>query len=719
MAKELWEQKDEVLRQYYDLFAGRPDVYAIRFERSDGNEAWMDDDVIYQPSNRPGKTVLSVVDSIGTDEYHEDVIEAHLEGKELIGIYPIWPDSTVRLFAFDIDGKVGDPWEYTKRQAKILEEEAGLKVYLERSQSGNGFHIWGFLEEPVNAGVIRHALAHFIEKSEVFDRMYPVQPALDPEKTYGNLIALPLSGKRRKQGNSCFVEIGEDGSPILVENQFKYLFEMEYNSIEKVRELFDNAPEEYVEPELRERLVDPEALKGSYKLVDDRFGCEFILDAYDEAETLPEDLWYALACQFAQLEDGRELFHEWSAQDPHRYDFATTDKKFDQALRANKPHTCETIRTMGGECYCDERFPDRVSHPYDLVKIPFLELAAGIEEDEEAEDTVTPAYKGLLQAADWAEQVEKDPTIGKGYPYGIRSIDEHTGIRDGDLLVWGGRPGMGKSAFMLQVAHNLADQGIPVYIFSVEMTEEQLYRRLLSVITGVSQQRLRRGMLTGSDWKKISECLIKIKDEESYPLFVNDKTRNVSKICEISADLIYDQGTGEGVVFIDYLQLLQRLPRESSYDHVSRVTEELRLMAKTLDIPVFSLAQLNRGADEVDTDGQTFDSWLKGSGDLEQSAAFVGFILGEKGPGVKLRTVVHHKDRFGEAGIKSELEFNQTLMQFADPGTWVHAPPHMGNEHIVLNKDVPTVGEDDDEEWIDEDEQDPWVGLATPVATED
>jgi replicative DNA helicase len=822
---------DTLIERYYSLFAGRPDVYAIRAKVGDG--------VVYLPSTHPESVIVKrTVKDIGTDEYCDAVVEAHLAGDHFIGVYPIHADSTVFFFALDFDRKKDtdpDPWDAAVRQAEVLKKEAGLDVYLERSQSGNGYHIWGFLEEAVDAGRLRHALRQFIELTDTYDRMFPNQDGVLEGRPLGNLIALPLHGKRVEQGNSVFVRAGKDGRPIPFEDQEAFLMKVNFIPTETIDELFDTAPEKFQQERDVTRTGDPEALRGAYKVVDPRFGCEWVRWCFENPEAVTEPLWHALACQFAQLEEGRELFHKWSAQDGDRYDSAATDRKFDHALRENKPHTCETIRELGGNCYCDERFPKRVKHPYDLAKLPFKLLAESMD-TEDTDAFVQDGVSGMLAAIQWVEAVERDPSIGQGIPYGIPAIDERTGLRDSDLIILAARPGLGKTAYGLFVSDNLAMRNVPVYFFSLEMSEAQVYKRLLSVRAGVSQTRMSLGQLTRDDWDKLNGAQKQI-EQGGYPLFVDDLSRSTERVFEVAANLVHEHG--KGVIMFDYLQLAQRMPRESQFDAVTRITQDLKLLAKTLGVPVFAMAQLNRAADDATSDSQTYDSWLRGclapdtqilradtnttvaigelaqsgeknipvwavgadgkiaaytmteafssghkmtyrmttrsgrsigatanhpfltvngwtpladltsgsriavprrvgealdgedvlwdevvsieelameevfdatvpgahnfiangiivhnSGEIEQAADVIMFLLGEKGPGVKERHLALHKERHREAGMRVVLEFNQTLMQFAEAGTWLTSPA-MGE----FSDDVPTnegTSDDDD-----------------------
>lgn len=658
------EEQDEFVRLFYDRFAGRLNTYAIRVEYGDRPG--------YMPSTYDGDSefakqkVDAVVADIGTPEFTEEAIRAHLEGKHFLGVYPIREDSTVTWFALDFDGKTGDPYKEARDQATVFLLEAGLPVYVERSQSGKGYHIWGFLDGPVNAGRLRHALKPFIERTETFDRMFPNQDGVSETRPLGNLIALPLHGERVTKGHSSFVVRGVSGAPKVLD-PLPFLNDIKLIPVAKIEELFEAAGEYKPPRELRKHEGDPEGNPDGWKVTHPVFGCEFVRWCYENPSLVTEPLWYALACNFAQLEDGRELFHQWSEQDSARYDARVTDAKYDQALSQNKPHTCETIRELGGECFCDERFPGKVYHPYDLAKLSFKKLVESIGvEDPEA--SIMDAEEGFYSAIQWAKDVEADPTLGQGYKYGIPELDKYTGLRDSDLVILAARPGIGKTAFMNTVADNLAMAAVPNYVFSMEMSKHQFWRRQLSTRAGVSQTRMIMGQLTSEDWKKIQRVQQFVSEKGRYPVFVDDMTRSTERMFEVAGRMVAKHG--KGVIWVDYLQLAQRLPRESMFDAVTRITHDLQLLAKALQCPVVALTQLNRTADDATAESQTFDSWLRGSGDIEQAASVIIFVLGEKGPGTVTRTLVGHKERYREGAFRIESQFNQPLMRFASMGTW-------------------------------------------------
>lgn len=678
-----YSERLKVRDLYFDLFAGRLDTYAIRIEGEDR--------AMYLPSQYTGDSEWSrekvddIVSGVGSEMFGDEAIHAHLAGDYLLGAYPIQTDGKVRWFALDFDGKNGDPYTEAVAQAMVFMEEAKLVTHIERSQGGNGYHVWGFLDQPIEAYKLRHALKPFIERTDTYDRMFPNQDSISETRPLGNLIALPLSGQRVDAGNSVFVYRGKDGAPVVYEDQFAFLRDkVVRNSTARIEELFQMAGQFKPERTVTKYTGDAEGLADGWKVTHPRFGCEFMRWAYDNPSKVDEPLWYAIACNLAQLSDGRELFHQISAQDFARYDEAATNKKYDQAVKQNKPHTCEKIREIGGNCECDFRFRD-IKHPFEVAKIPFKQMVETITAGQADTEAVLDASAGFDAAIRWLELVQEDPTIGQGRKYGIPGLDKYTGLRDSDLIIIAARPGMGKTALMNTVVDNSCMEGVPNYVFSAEMSSLQFFKRQLSTRAGVSQTRMTLGLLDKEEWATISAAAKTVRGG-NYPLFVDDLSRSTERIFETAARLVHTHG--KGIVWVDYLQLLQRNPQESMFDAVTRITHDLKLLAKALGVPVVALTQLNRTADDATAESQTEDSWLRGSGDIEQTADVIIFMLGEKGPLVQGRVAALHKERHRESGHRIELEFNQPIMRFADRGTWGVAIP---GPNIKRPADAPRV----------------------------
>ncbi len=194
---------------FKSLFKGREDVFAVRWEN--GNKSGYMPAVMYDPyfqrthrvkGNSEDKTYISLTNQ---------QIEKHLEGEQLIGIYPLLKDNTTWFLVADFDK---DKWIEECRAFMTASSKQGIPTYLERSRSGNGGHVWIFFEQPYPAirsrkiftSLLEHAgIFSVFDKNSSFDRLFPNQDFLSG-KGFGNLIALPLFKKTFEQGNSCFID---------------------------------------------------------------------------------------------------------------------------------------------------------------------------------------------------------------------------------------------------------------------------------------------------------------------------------------------------------------------------------------------------------------------------------------------------------------------------------------------------------------------------------
>ena len=237
-----------------------------------------------------------------------------------------------------------------------------------------------------------------------------------------------------------------------------------------------------------------------------------------------------------------------------------------------------------------------------------------------------------------------------GIPTGYTGVDRvTTGLNKSDLLVLAARPGMGKTAFALNLAMNVARQGKKVAIFSLEMSNEQLVERLLSSEAFIPSDRMRKGQLTSDDWVNLAVASQSISE---MPIYLDD-TAGIT-IGDMKSKLRRLRGVS--FVVIDYLQLMQSGAKrnENRVQEVSEMTRALKIMAKEFAIPVLVLSQLSRGP-ESRTDKRPMLSDLRESGSIEQDADIVFFLYRDsyyndecEEPGIAECIVA--KNRHGETG---------------------------------------------------------------------
>ncbi len=220
-----------------------------------------------------------------------------------------------------------------------------------------------------------------------------------------------------------------------------------------------------------------------------------------------------------------------------------------------------------------------------------------------------------------------------GIPTGFSYLDmKLTGLGRSDLIILAARPGMGKTSFALNIATNVAKrQKIPVAIFSLEMSKDQLSGRILSAEGGISSMSFRTGNLSGQEWNDLA---VAANTMFQTPIYLDDTSTITipemkAKILHINQD---SHKENVGLVIIDYLQLMSSGRRnDNRVQEISEITRNLKIMAKELNVPVIALSQLSRAAEKASgrSDHRPVLSDLRDSGSIEQDADVVLFLYRE------------------------------------------------------------------------------------------
>lgn len=212
-----------------------------------------------------------------------------------------------------------------------------------------------------------------------------------------------------------------------------------------------------------------------------------------------------------------------------------------------------------------------------------------------------------------------------GVPSGFTQLDYKTaGFHGSELILIAARPAMGKTAFVLNIASNVAIKAkVPVAIFSLEMSKEQLVNRILSSEAMVDANKVRTGKLDESDWTKLASSIGPLSESEIYI----DDTPGIS-VMEIRAKcrkLKLEKDIG--LVIIDYLQLVQGSNKRngSREQEISEISRSLKILAKEINVPVIALSQLSRAVEQR-PDHRPMLSDLRESGAIEQDADIVMFL---------------------------------------------------------------------------------------------
>ncbi|MCH9799600.1 MAG: replicative DNA helicase [Betaproteobacteria bacterium] len=235
----------------------------------------------------------------------------------------------------------------------------------------------------------------------------------------------------------------------------------------------------------------------------------------------------------------------------------------------------------------------------------------------------------LPQVAEKIDELfsREDQSEVTGIPTGFTDLDRMTsGLHGGDLIIVAGRPSMGKTAFSINMAENVAlDTGLPVAVFSMEMGATQLATRMIGSVGRLDQHRMRTGRLEDEDWEKLTTALGKLNEA---PIFIDEGAGLSSFDVRARARRLHRQTGKLGLIVVDYLQLMAApagTRSENRATEISEISRSLKALAKELDVPVVALSQLNRGLEQR-PDKRPVMSDLRESGAIEQDADLILFI---------------------------------------------------------------------------------------------
>ncbi len=274
----------------------------------------------------------------------------------------------------------------------------------------------------------------------------------------------------------------------------------------------------------------------------------------------------------------------------------------------------------------------------------------------------------LIDTFDNIEQLYKKKSKVSGLESGFTDLDLKTsGLNPSELLIVAARPAMGKSAFVLNIAHHVAmNCKVPVMIFSLEMSKEQMVNRILCSEAEVDSMKVRTGDLDSEDWIKLGKASGNLAEA---PIYIDDtpglssaELRAKCRKAKLEKDI--------GLVIIDYLQLMESKGRsESRQNEISEISRALKILAKELNVPVIALSQLSRAA-ETRPDHRPILSDLRESGSIEQDADIVMFLYrddyyNEDTEKKNVAEVIIAKNRSGSTGTV-ELAWLGQYTKFAN-----------------------------------------------------
>lgn len=283
-------------------------------------------------------------------------------------------------------------------------------------------------------------------------------------------------------------------------------------------------------------------------------------------------------------------------------------------------------------------------------------------------------FRPIIDVIDSTQSIldERSQKVGDvtGTSTGFTDFDQiTTGLHEDNLIIIAARPAMGKTAFALNIAQNVAKSSDKaVAIFSLEMGAESLVERMLSAEGLIPSYHVRTGNLSESEWRRMISAQERLARGK---IFIDD-TAGI-RISEIrsKAKRLAQENDGLGLIVIDYLQLIEGRGRENRQQEVSEISRQLKIIAKELKVPVIALSQLSRGVDQRN-DKRPILSDLRESGSIEQDADIVAFLYreayykrDEQEEPDNVTELILEKNRHGSLGTV-QLFFHKEYAKFAN-----------------------------------------------------
>lgn len=281
-----------------------------------------------------------------------------------------------------------------------------------------------------------------------------------------------------------------------------------------------------------------------------------------------------------------------------------------------------------------------------------------------------PIREVLMENHIKIEERSNQNTQITGLETGFYDFDKlTTGLHEDNLIILAARPAMGKTAFALNIAQNVATKSHkPVAVFSLEMGSESLVERMLAAEGTIINHHIRTGQLTVEEWQRLIYAQGQLAEA---PIFIDDSAG--LKIVEIKARArrLSQEMDGLGLIVIDYLQLIQGSRSDNRQQEVSEISRQLKIIAKELNVPVIALSQLSRNVEQRN-DKRPIMSDLRESGSIEQDADIVAFLYrdayyqdnADDQPENNLTELIIKKNRHGSLGTV-KLYFHKEYTKFS------------------------------------------------------
>jgi len=286
-----------------------------------------------------------------------------------------------------------------------------------------------------------------------------------------------------------------------------------------------------------------------------------------------------------------------------------------------------------------------------------LDVAGILEESEQAVFSIAqqhikrdfiPIKDALAESFDRLDELQKSSGKLRGVPTGFRDLDAKlAGLQNSNLIIFAARPGVGKTSFALNIAqHAAVVEGIPVGIFSLEMSQEELVDRLLVAQADIDAWKLKTGRLDEKDFDRLSHAMGQLAEA---PLYIDDTPGlSISEMRTKARRLQAEHGLK--LLVVDYLQLMRGRSVDNRVQEVSEISQSLKNLARELKIPVFALSQLSRAVEARGTKKPQLAD-LRESGAIEQDADVVMFIYREDAENFEAVKLDIQKHRNGPLGV--------------------------------------------------------------------
>jgi replicative DNA helicase len=330
------------------------------------------------------------------------------------------------------------------------------------------------------------------------------------------------------------------------------------------------------------------------------------------------------------------------------------------ADKASLRRMIEKANAIAKRCFDDRSNVDDV---IDFAEASIFEIS-----ERKTSQSFYPISRLIISNIETLEENQGNKSLVTGVPMGFGPLDALTsGLQKSDLIILAARPSMGKTALALNIARNVAvDANIPVAVFSLEMSKEQLSLRMLCAEARLDSSRLRGGFFSMDDWRRLTDAAGILSES---PIYIDDSpSLSAMEIRAKARRLKMDKNIG--LVIIDYLQLMQARGSAERRDlEISEMSRSLKALAKELKIPILAISQLNRMLEQRN-DKRPRLSDLRESGALEQDADVVAFIYrddvynqDENNPHKGTAEILLAKQRNGPTG-KVTLTFLDAYTRF-------------------------------------------------------